>query len=118
VGDLPVVEEFTNVEGLGVQATVDGHAVLVGRPALLQQWSQPLPAELAAAQAAAEAQGHTAVAVGWDGAARAVLDVADTVKPTSAAAVTGLRALGLQPVLLTGDNDTVARTVAGEVGID
>src|SRR5699024_10434354 len=83
VGQLPTVDEFDNVEGLGVQAVVDGHAVLVGRPALLQQWSQPLPDDLVTAQTAAEAQGHTAVAVAWDGAARAVLEVADSVKPTS-----------------------------------
>ncbi|MGW5647293.1 heavy metal translocating P-type ATPase [Saccharopolyspora sp. NPDC003752] len=118
VGELPAVEEFSNVEGLGVQAVIDGHAVLVGRPALLEQWSQPLTAELAAAQADAERQGRTAVAVAWDGAARAVLEVADTVKPTSAEAIAGLRKLGLKPVLLTGDNETVARTVAAEVGID
>ncbi|MEV0081675.1 heavy metal translocating P-type ATPase [Saccharopolyspora sp. NPDC050642] len=118
VGELTAVEEFSNVEGLGVQAVIDGHAVLVGRPALLEQWSQPLTAELAAAQADAERQGRTAVAVAWDGAARAVLEVADTVKPTSAEAIAGLRKLGLKPVLLTGDNETVARTVAAEVGID
>ncbi len=84
VGALPPVEDFRGVEGLGVQGVVDGHAVLVGRPALLEQWSVPLREELAAAQAAAEAQGRTAVAVAWDGEARAVLVVADTVKPTSA----------------------------------
>ncbi|QGK70223.1 heavy metal translocating P-type ATPase [Allosaccharopolyspora coralli] len=118
VGQLPAVEEFTNVEGLGVQAVVSGHAVLVGRPALLEQWSQPLPDDLAAAQTTAENQGHTAVVVAWDGRACAVLEVADAVKPTSAEAIAQLRTLGLQPVLLTGDNDTVARTVATEVGID
>ncbi|PKW15808.1 heavy metal translocating P-type ATPase [Saccharopolyspora spinosa] len=118
VGELPAVEEFSNVEGLGVQAVIDGRAVLVGRPALLAQWGQPLPAELVAAQTKAEKQGRTAVAVAWDGAARAVLEVADTVKPTSAAAIAGLRKLGLKPVLLTGDNEMVARAVAAEVGID
>ncbi|MER6987590.1 heavy metal translocating P-type ATPase [Saccharopolyspora hirsuta] len=118
VGELPAVEGFTNVEGLGVQGVVDGHAVLVGRPALLEQWSQPLTEEFSAAQRAAEQQGRTAVAVAWDGAPRAVLEVADTVKPTSAEAIAGLRELGLKPVLLTGDNETVARTVAAEVGID
>jgi P-type Cu+ transporter len=118
VGTLPGVEEFGNVEGLGVQGVVDGRAVLVGRPALLERWSQPLTGELAAARAAAEGRGHTAVAVAWDGRARAVLAVADTVKPTSAEAVRRLRALGLTPVLLTGDNAVVARAVADEVGID
>ncbi len=117
-GDLPPVESFENVEGLGVQGVVDGHAVLVGRPALLERWSIALPPTLAGALADAQARGRTAVAVAWDGAARAVLVVADTVKPTSAEAVDRLRALGLRPVLLTGDNAAVARAVADELGID
>ncbi|WP_067134844.1 heavy metal translocating P-type ATPase [Microtetraspora malaysiensis] len=118
VGTLPTPEDFANIEGLGVQGIVDGHAVLVGRPKLLAEWSQHLPVELERAFAAAQAAGRTAVAVGWDGAARAVLVVADTVKATSAEAIGQLRALGLTPVLLTGDNEAVARTVAAEVGID
>jgi Cu+-exporting ATPase len=92
--------------------------VLVGRPRLLAEWSQPLPPELAERLAVAEAQGRTVVAVGWDGAARGLLVVADTVKPTSAEAVRRLRHLGLRPVLLTGDNAATAATVAREVGID
>ncbi|WP_371407053.1 heavy metal translocating P-type ATPase [Kribbella sp. NBC_00662] len=117
-GKLPEVEDFGNVEGLGVQGIVDGHAVLVGRTRLLEEWSQHLPAELAHAKEHAEAEGSTAVAVGWDGEARAVLVVADTVKPTSVQAIRELRELGLRPVLLTGDNEAVATKVAGEVGID
>jgi len=117
VGTLPSVEGFTNVEGLGVQGIVDGRAVLVGRPALLEQWSQPLGDDLVAQLEAAQADGRTAIAVAWDGAARAVLAVADTVKPTSAEAIAQLRALGLTPVLLTGDNDAAAHAVAAEVGI-
>jgi Cu+-exporting ATPase len=117
-GELPTVEGFTNVPGLGVQGTVDGHAVLVGRPQLLTEWSQPLPAELVAAMTTAQQSGRTAVAVGWDGAARGVLAVSDTVKATSARAITQLRGLGLTPVLLTGDNAIVARSVAAEVGIE
>jgi Cu+-exporting ATPase len=109
---------FTNVEGLGVQGVVEGHAVLVGRTQLLADWSQQVPAELEQAKAAAEAEGRTAVVVAWDGAARAVLVVADAVKGTSAEAVRQLRDLGLTPVLLTGDNETVARSVAAGVGID
>ncbi len=116
--DVPAVEAFENVEGLGVQGVVDGHVVLVGRPALLARWSIALPPPLAGALADAQARGRTAVAVAWDGAARAVLVVADTVKPTSAEAVARLRALGLRPVLLTGDNAAAARAVAAEVGID
>jgi Cu+-exporting ATPase len=97
---------------------VDGHAVVVGRPELLAQWSQHLWPDLQAAFDAAVAQGHTAVAVGWDGPARGLFVVSDQVKPTSADAVRRLRALGLTPVLLTGDNERAARTVAAEVGID
>jgi Cu+-exporting ATPase len=117
-GDLPAVEDFTNIEGLGVQGIVEGHAVLVGRSRLLAEWSQQLPPDLERAKAEAEAEGRTAVAVGWDGAARGVLVVADAIKPTSAEAIRQLRDLGLTPVLLTGDNATVARSVAAEVGID
>ncbi|GAA4619679.1 heavy metal translocating P-type ATPase [Actinoallomurus vinaceus] len=118
VGALPRPEDFANVEGLGVQGIVDAHAVLVGRTRLLEEWSQHLPAALERAKAAAEAEGRTAVAVGWDGEARAVLVVADTIKDTSAEAITRLRALGLTPVLLTGDNEAAARAVAAEAGID
>ncbi|MEV0196534.1 heavy metal translocating P-type ATPase [Nonomuraea sp. NPDC050691] len=117
-GELPTPEDFANVEGLGVQGVVDGHAVLVGRPKLLAEWSQHLPADLERALDEAQNAGRTAVAVGWDGEARAVLVVADVVKPTSAEAIRRLRALGLTPVLLTGDNEAVARSVAAEVGID
>ncbi|MFD7662240.1 heavy metal translocating P-type ATPase [Streptomyces sp. NPDC059788] len=117
-GELPVPEDFANVPGRGVQGVVEGHAVLVGRTSLLSEWAVELPAALADAKAAAEDAGHTAVAVAWDGAARAVLVVADAVKPTSAEAIRRLRALGLTPVLLTGDNAAVARSVAAEVGID
>jgi Cu+-exporting ATPase len=117
-GTLPPVEGFANAEGLGVTGTVDGHAVVVGRPRLLADRSVPLPEELDAARRAAEAAGRTAVAVAWDGAARGVVVVADAVKPTSAAAVRQLRDLGLRPVLLTGDNERAARAVAAEVGID
>ncbi|SNR41778.1 heavy metal translocating P-type ATPase [Actinomadura mexicana] len=118
VGDLGTVEDFANVEGLGVQGMVDGHGVLAGRPRLLAEWSQHLTPDLERAMEKARALGHTAVAVGWDGEARAVITVADQVKPTSREAIERLRALGLRPVLLTGDNETVARTVAGEVGIE
>ncbi|MGW6358772.1 heavy metal translocating P-type ATPase [Streptomyces sp. NPDC055092] len=118
VGELGVVEDFANLPGLGVQGIVDGHAVLVGRVKLLGEWEIRLPVELERARAQAEAAGRTAVAVAWDGEARAVLEVADAVKETSAEAVRRLRGLGLTPILLTGDNEAVARSVAAEVGID
>ncbi|GAB3158436.1 heavy metal translocating P-type ATPase [Microbispora hainanensis] len=118
VGTLPTPEDFANVEGLGVQGMADGHAVLVGRPRLLEEWSQHLPVELERRLQEEQVAGRTAVAVGWDGEARAVLVVADTVKPTSAEAIADLRALGLTPLLLTGDNEAVARTVAAQVGTE
>ncbi|MFF7309169.1 heavy metal translocating P-type ATPase [Streptomyces sp. NPDC008137] len=116
-GALPTPEDFANVPGLGVQGVVEGHAVLVGRERLLADWAMELPEGLARARAAAEEAGRTAIVVAWDGEARAVLEVADAVKETSAEAVERLRALGLTPVLLTGDNEAVARSVAREVGI-
>ncbi|MQA12777.1 MAG: heavy metal translocating P-type ATPase [Pseudonocardiaceae bacterium] len=116
---LPAVSGFTSSEGLGVAGEVEGRAVLVGRPAwLAEAWSSALPGALAGASAQSERNGRTVVAVAWDGQVRGLLTVADTVKPTSAPAVASLRELELHPVLLTGDNETVARAVAAEVGID
>ncbi|MFG2012810.1 heavy metal translocating P-type ATPase [Micromonospora sp. NPDC048868] len=117
-GVLPPVTGFANAEGLGVSGTVDGREVLIGRPRLLREHGLDVPEEVARAAATAEAQGRTAVLAGWDGRARGVLAVADVVRPTSRAAIAQLRALGLTPVLLTGDNTTVARAVAAELGID
>ncbi|MFF5550171.1 heavy metal translocating P-type ATPase [Streptomyces olivaceoviridis] len=111
-GALPPVEHFENVPGRGVRGRVDGREVAVGR------LYDDLPQELARAAREAEQEGRTAVVAGWDGRARGVLAVADAVKPTSAEAIRGLRALGLTPVLLTGDNRTVAEAVARTVGID
>ncbi|MBF6075293.1 heavy metal translocating P-type ATPase [Nocardia beijingensis] len=118
VGELKPVEDFANAEGLGVQGVVDGHAVVVGRARLLADWSQHLDDDLTRAMRAAEAEGKTAVAVGWDGKARGVLVVADAVKPTSAEAISQLRALGLTPIMLTGDNQAAADAIAAQVGID
>ncbi|NGO12923.1 copper-translocating P-type ATPase [Streptomyces sp. HC44] len=115
---LPSVDGFESVAGLGVRGTVEGHEVLVGRGRLLDEAGVALPDELVALKTRAEAEGRTAVAVAWDGVARGVLTVADAIKETSAEAVRELRALGLTPVLLTGDNRTVAESVARRVGID
>ena len=118
VGQLPTPEDFANVEGKGVQGIVEGTPVVVGRESLLADWSQKLSPEVARAKAQAEGEGKTVVAIGWDGAARGILVVADTVKPTSAEAIRGLKEIGLTPVLLTGDNEAVARQIAAEVGIE
>ncbi|WP_224280304.1 heavy metal translocating P-type ATPase [Nocardioides lacusdianchii] len=116
---LPDVEGFTSTQGLGVAGVVDGHAVVAGRPGwLAQEWSQPLAPRLAQVVDAAEQEGRTVIAAGWDGATRGVLVVSDAIKPTSAQAVAELKELGLRPVLLTGDNERAARAVAAEVGID
>ena len=117
-GALPHVESFQNVPGKGVSGIVEGHAVLVGREALLADWALTLPDDLAAAKAAAEALGRTPVLAAWDGAVHGLLVVADQVKPTSREAVDQLKALGLTPVLLTGDNAAAARAIADEVGIE
>ncbi|MCP8709229.1 heavy metal translocating P-type ATPase [Streptomyces sp. AC04842] len=114
-GALPAAEHFENVPGRGVRGRVEGREVAVGR---LSEVFGELPPELERAKADAERAGHTAVVAGWDGVARGVLAVADTVKETSAEAVRELRALGLTPVLLTGDNRAVAEAVARAVGID
>jgi Cu+-exporting ATPase len=117
-GSLPPVTRFANVEGLGVTGVVDGVDVVAGRRRLLADRVAPLTGDLERAAADAEAQGRTAIAVGWEGAVRGVLVVADAIKESSADAVRRLRELGLTPILLTGDNGTVARSVAAAVGID
>jgi P-type Cu+ transporter len=117
-GALPVAEGFRAVAGLGVSAVVEGHAVVVGRPSYLEQeWALPLPADMSRVVAEAAGRGQSAVAVGWDGTVRGVLIVADAVKPGARAAVEGLRGLGLEPMLLTGDHEAAARAVAEQVGI-
>jgi Cu+-exporting ATPase len=118
LGQLPAPEGFANREGLGVEGVVEGHGVVVGRPALLADWGLSLNGDLGSALETAQAAGRTAVAAAWDGQVRALLVVADTTKPTSAEAVARLRELGLRPVLLTGDNAATAHSVAAAVGID
>jgi Cu+-exporting ATPase len=118
-GSLPPVDSFRASSGLGVSGLVEGHAVVAGRRTwLAEQWSQHPAPELAAAAAEAESRGETVVWVGWDGAARGLVTVADTVKESSAGAIAELRRLGLRPELVTGDNTRVAVAVAREVGIE
>jgi Cu+-exporting ATPase len=117
-GTLPSVTGFANTEGLGVRGTVDGVEVLVGRVRMLTERGLTLPDDLKNAGEAAQAAGRTAVYVGWEGTVQGMLAVSDVVKSTSAQAVAGLRELGLTPVLLTGDNTTVANRIGAEVGID
>jgi Cu+-exporting ATPase len=117
LGSLPAAEDFANVEGRGAHGIVDGHTVVIGQEGLLADWAQHLDPELSSAMAQAQSAGKTAVAIGWGGLARGILVVADSVKPTSAEAVRQFKDLGLTPVLLTGDNQTVANRIAAEVGI-
>jgi P-type Cu+ transporter len=118
VGSLPAVENFHSREGLGVEGMVEGRLAVAGRATLLEDWRFELPDDLAEAMRESEWIGRTAIAAGWDGEVKAVLTVADTVKPGSAEAVERLRGLGLRPVLLTGDNGTTAEAVAASVGVD
>ncbi|HET6355464.1 heavy metal translocating P-type ATPase [Streptomyces sp.] len=118
LGTLPSVTGFANTQGRGVSGQVEDRTVLAGRASWLDEQAKPLPAELARARDAAEAEGRTVVFAAWDGQVRGSLVVADTVKATSAEAVVDLKRLGLIPVLLTGDNTAAARAVAAQVGID
>ncbi len=117
-GPLPDATDFEALPGLGAAATVDGRRVVVGRAALFVQQGLAVPAEVSGAAGQAGASGATPVLVGWDGAARGVLVVSDTLAEGAADAVEALRELGLRPVLLTGDHPAAARTVAAELGID
>jgi Cu+-exporting ATPase len=118
LGRLEDVDGFVNRAGLGVEAVVGGHAVVVGRPAMLAEWGLALPDELARRFEEAEQQGRTVVAAAIDGEAAGAFVVADRVKSTSRQAIADLKALGLTPVLLTGDNARTANAVGAEVGIE
>ncbi|MBD8504903.1 copper-translocating P-type ATPase [Hoyosella sp. G463] len=115
---LPAVSGFSSISGLGVRGTVDGASVIVGRPALLEDEGLAVPGDLAHALEEQQREGRTAVLVGWDGEARAVLAVGDSPRAESAEAVAGLRQLGAEVIMLTGDNETAARAVAATIGID
>ncbi|MBK5332521.1 MAG: copper-translocating P-type ATPase [Ilumatobacteraceae bacterium] len=118
LGDLAEVRSFANTPGLGVTGVVAGRLVVAGRAAFLADAGIAVPESLQTVMVSAQELGRTPIVAAWDGVARAVIVVADTVKPTSAQAVARLRALGLTPVLLTGDNQRAARAVADEVGIE
>ncbi|HKO38375.1 MAG TPA: heavy metal translocating P-type ATPase [Solirubrobacterales bacterium] len=129
---LPAVEEFASEPGIGVRGAVQDRLVTVGRasdPSLgqIQRSLKNCPhrgansanAEFVLeARGEAEALGQTAITVAWDGEVRGLIVVADTVKPSSREAIAQMRELGLEPVLLTGDNEATAKAVAAEVGIE
>ena len=118
LGTLPVAEHFSARAGRGIEAVVDGHVIVIGQPSLLNDWGATLSRTLAAEAERLESNGSTVVAVAWDGEARGLIAVADRVKATSRQAISQLSALGLSPLLLTGDNERTARSVAAKVGID
>jgi Cu+-exporting ATPase len=115
--ELNPVSSFLSTSGLGVSGEIDGHKVIAGREQFLREHGMQMFGALTAAKETAEAFGQTPIVIGWDGSVRGIVVVADTLKPTSAEAVAELRALGLRPVLLTGDNRRAAEAVAGELDI-
>jgi len=116
---LPAVSDFQNHGGTGVTGIVEGRALAVGRYSWLHdEWLLRAPEKLLRAAAKAEGEGKTPVWFAADGCIRAMVVVSDTIKNTSSEAVAELRALGLKPVLLTGDNGRSAREVARQVGIN
>jgi Cu+-exporting ATPase len=117
-GTLPQADAFKVLPGLGARGIVDGHEVLIGRDKLLTDQDVPVPDALAGQCRAWERDGRTTVVIAWDGVARGAVAVADAVKPSAPAAVAELKALGLHPILLTGDNEATARAVGVSVGID
>ena len=116
-GGLPPVADFTALPGAGVRGRAEDRDVTVGSPLLFAELSIEVPAALREAAEAAGDAGRTAVLVGWDGQARAALMVADRLRPGAPAAIARIRGLGLRPVLLTGDNERAALTVARQLGI-
>ena len=115
---LAAADGFTALPGLGARGVVDDREVTVGRTALFAERGPEVPGGLAAWCRDREQAGCTTVLVAWDGVVRGAFAVTDTAKPSAAAAVTRLRALGLRPVLLTGDNAATAQAVAAAAGID
>lgn len=118
LGEIPGLDEFESMPGLGATGRIGGVIITVGREEVFRQRLVIIPGVLKTALESSRRQGHTAVLVAWDGQAKAVLAVADQPKPTSAEAIASLRLMGLAPVLLTGDNQLTAEAIAIAVGIE
>ena len=116
--EIAPVNDFQNVAGHGVHGVVEGTQVWVGRRRLLSEAGLSIPAELEQAASALENQGHSVVFAGWAGEARGILAVADVLKDNAREAVDQLHRMGLQVVMITGDNRATAERIAAEVGID
>ena len=117
-GALIEVEDFAGLAGRGVSGTVDGRAVFAGRPDFAAEIVGVLPASVQSAVDEAQDAGATAIVAGWDGTLRAVIAVSDRVRSDAATTVAQLHALGLDVVLLTGDNVGAAEAAASAAGID
>ncbi len=115
---LPSVTEFVALPGLGARGVVDGCAVSIGRPELFEASGESVPDELVEQCGQWERQGRTTVMVGRQGSVVGAMALADTVRPSAVGAVRALHALGLRCVLVTGDNEPTARTVASSIGVD
>ena len=115
--DLPAVTGFAAYPGLGAQGSIEGRSVMIGRASFLAEQGVAVPEVLEVARREAEARGETVVALAVDGSAVGLVALSDAIKPSSGSAVAGLARLGLRPVLMTGDNEAAARTVAGQLGI-
>jgi Cu+-exporting ATPase len=118
LGPLPQAARFVAMPGLGARGTVDGHEVVVGRQSLFRHLGMTVPAAVAGQCRRWEQAGCTAILAGWDGQVCGAVAVADTIKPSAAAAVAELRRLGLRTVLLTGDSQATAQAVAAVAGTD
>ncbi|MBX3068130.1 MAG: copper-translocating P-type ATPase [Microbacteriaceae bacterium] len=117
LGGILEVQDFQSTSGLGVSGTVSGTKVIVGRASYLEQAGIRISESIVTQMRDLESKGNTVVVVGWAGAARGLISVSDTIRPTSASAIAKLNALGLEAILLTGDNEATARSVAETVGI-
>jgi heavy metal translocating P-type ATPase len=115
---IPQVAGFEALHGLGARGTVAGVEVLAGRQQLLADQGVSITPALAAQCGEWELAGRTAILVAWDGQARGAVALADTIKPSAAAAVAELRRLGLRTVLLTGDGEVVGRAIGAQAGVD
>ncbi|MGZ9101165.1 MAG: copper-translocating P-type ATPase, partial [Brevundimonas sp.] len=115
---IPKAERFKALAGIGVQAVVNGADVLVGRRRLLEERGFEISEQLLAEAERLQSEGQTVFWVGWAGAGRGLLAVADVVKPDARGAIADLRSLGIEVAMITGDNKATAEVIARQVGVD
>ena len=117
-GLLPAADQFQMLPGRGVQAVVEGRTILAGNRAMLAEQGIPLPQAAARAADASLEEGCTVIYIACDNRAVGLLALSDTVRPEAHAALAEVQALGVEPVLLTGDNEKAARHLARQLGIN